>query len=229
MSTAVAEIDPAELADVWLAIHEAAHTVAALRFGYSVGAVTIADSDGGGCCFHQRPEGADVELPTVLEMAGLVLWPWPARQLFERDYMLAAVGRVAEQMYAPSSRSAGYRPPPADEAERAGTLDELERGGFRWLVDPSVPHAPLELKSDEQKWTRAARVGAPRTRRVAYEFLLLRDLEAWVASEPFHRPLAALTRELLRYRTISGAHARRVVAEVDEEMLREVEELGKND
>jgi hypothetical protein len=107
-------------------------------------------------------------------------------------------------------------------------VQELEAAGFKWLIDRSEPEPPLERKSDEVKMTRAARLGAPRGGQAAiYEGLLLRDLENWVSSEVFHRPLKALVDALLMYRTISGAHAMRVVAEVDAEMLKEIDELER--
>jgi hypothetical protein len=50
MTSAAVEVEPVSVEDLWLAIHEASHCLVAIRFGDSIGAVTIDDVDGGGCC-----------------------------------------------------------------------------------------------------------------------------------------------------------------------------------
>jgi hypothetical protein len=186
--------------------------------------VTIDDVGGGGCCYHQ-PQATDARPPTVLEVSSLQLWPMETRQLFERELAVSAVARIAEQTYAPL-RVGGYRLAPPDVAERERIVQELEDAGFRWLLERSEPDPPLERRSDEERVTKAARFGAPRRLADMYASLILADLQNWVESEPFHRPLKALVIELLRYRTISGEHAQRVVAHVDEQMRKEIDELG---
>ena len=215
---------PASAEDLRLAVHESAHAVAAIRFGYHILALTIDDDGGGGCLYHQRP-ASNARLPTTLEMQSFQLWPMETRRLFERRYALSAVAKVAEETYAP--RTGGYRPPAAVEGERKQIVQELEDAGFEWLVDGSELEEPLERQTDEAKMTLAARLGVPSDDLSAlYTAWMLRDLESWVASEPFHRPLAALTRELLRYRSLSGEHVRRVVAQVDDGMQKEADEYG---
>jgi hypothetical protein len=222
--SAVALTEPATVEDLWLAIHEGAHCLVALRFGNEVAAVTIDDLDGGGCCYHRPANIECLRAPTLLEGPSLQLWPVETRRLFDRRYAVAAAGLVAEELYAPVDPG-GYRPPSPLDGIRQQIIEELETAGFGYLVDRSTPPPPLDRKSDAQKMERAARVGSPGRASELYAALLHRDLVNWISSEVFYRPLKALVDELLVHRTISGEHAKRVVAEVDREMLDEVEEL----
>jgi hypothetical protein len=77
--------------------------------------------------------------------------------------------------------------------------------------------------------SKAVRVGAPRRLAGLYTQLVLKDVENLVASETFHRPLKRLVDALLMHRTISGAHAKRIVEHADEEILAELNELKGND
>ena len=211
--------------DLWLAVHEAAHCLLARRFGSTIGCVTIDEVGGGGCCYHKHSDVKGLRAPTLLESVSLQMWPMECRRLFEREYALAAVGQIAEELYAPV-RTGGYRPPSPLVEIREQLVEELNAAGFEYLVDRSVPPPPLRRRSDEERMSKAARLGVRGLRTTdLYAALLDRDLEHWVSSELFYRPLKALVDAFLTYRAISGEHAQRLVADVDREIESELDEL----
>jgi 5-methylcytosine-specific restriction endonuclease McrA len=211
--------------DLWLAVHEAAHALVALKLGDDVAAVTIRDRDRGGSCWS-RPKKIP-RTPSLEEMPSLLLWPSETRAFFERRLAVVAAGEIATTLYAPVRT--GYRPAPEADVERDRIARELDAAGFRWLVDESVPEPPLERRSDEAKAVELSRLGVSDVRlSQLYAQLVVSDLTRWIGSEAFHRALAAIVRELLRYGTLSGEAVCRIVARVDQEIREEVERSRRN-
>jgi hypothetical protein len=211
--------------DLWLAVHEAAHALVAVKLGDDVAAVTIRDRGRGGSCWS-RPKKVP-PAPSLAAMPSMLLWPPEMRAFFERRLAVVAAGDIATQLYAPTRTT--YRPPSATESERDRIADELDASGYRWLVDESVPEPPLERRSDEAKAVELSRLGvADASLSQLYVQLVVSDLTRWIGSEAFHRPLAAIVPELLRYGTLSGEAISRIVARVDQEIREEVERSRRN-
>ena len=141
--------EPASIEDLWRALHECGHGLAAIQLGFEVGAITLRDPDRGGvggACYVGQTLEHDVPIPTFEQGQSTLMWAWETRSWFEKRYALITAGPIAMEMY--GSTTNDYRPPGVVELERQRVISELEDAGFGELVAGEPPTAPLAAKSD---------------------------------------------------------------------------------
>jgi hypothetical protein len=153
------------------------------------------------------------------------MWDWRTRAHFEANLALTVAGPISAAIYAADNTS-GYRPAPVTAEERARLEQELavvfDLGAGRGRKHPPPP---LRRRPDDEIALELVRLGASdiAVERTFSEWVTS-AVVAWIKSEAFARKLSAVTSEVLRHGTISGAHLARTIARAQREIETEVGE-----
>lgn len=202
--------EPVSPSRLRLAIHEAAHGVAAVILGRECEGLKL-NGDTSGVAFQRIPERLE-NLPVG---GSMLLLDRKVRDRIEGDIIISLAGLVAVEVYGPHDGTAYKFDATAAEVERIAEL--LERDGlFRERGEDYESTPPLERRSDTEQVFRLAHMWCDGERSaLLFVQSLLAECVSLVRSNDFRRPLRVVTERLLICGALTGAEVHRLVAEND--------------
>jgi hypothetical protein len=205
------------------AIHEAGHAVATVLLGQTVDAIsTLPQGQWGGTCYWSRHE----PIPeTFSQLHGTILEiDWRYRRLLETRLAITLAGPAAVARWAPATTD--YLPPPLLDQTVEQLIAEFERASA--TIEEREAAAPLERQTDLETAFRLAPLGSTNM-LIGPAFLhwMVAEVNVWVASRAFARPLRALTDELLQRRVLTGDRVHEVVNKEIPEWARARTDVGE--